>query len=229
MTKKLGLALAVLSSLGLFGCGDDDGGGGGGSGNGSGAGTSGGAGRAGSTGGGSGSGGSSSTGSGSGSSTGDAASCLMTMTGNTSNIDCDLTDYSDCVVDTCGDEIGACLGADWESGDFGGSLCEALCAAPGSVPPGECLNCLLDLSQCSSNCELPACALEGAGGAGGSGAAGAGGLPASDKTCDDLEACCNSLDAQIMNACLMQFDLIKGQGDAACGAVYSGFAALGCM
>jgi hypothetical protein len=50
----------------------------------------------------------------------------------------------------------------------------------------------------------------------------------SDKTCDDLEACCNSLDDAIGDACLMQLNAIKSAGDVACGAAYSAYPQLGC-
>ena len=222
MTKKFGLALAILLAFGLGGCGDDDGGGeGGGS-----SGTSGGAGRPSGGGAGLGSAGSGSTST--GNTADDIAMCMMM--GSTGTTDCEgIDEYTECVQEACADEYETCLGPNYKSGNFSGGMCESLadCTEMADDPcscdaDAECINCFVDnLVSCSQTCPLPSCG-------GGGGTAGTGSVPQSDKTCDDLEACCMSLDDQIGMACLMQFDAIKSAGNVACSAAYSAYAMLGC-
>lgn len=213
--KKLGLALAMLTTLGLGACGDDDGGGAQGDGSSGGSGSGGGP-RAGS--------GSVST----GNTADDIAMCMMM--GSTGSPDCEgIDEYTTCVMEACEQEYETCLGPNYLQGDFSGGMCESLaeCTETASDPctcdaDSECINCFIDnLVSCSMTCPLPDCS-------GGGGTAGSGGLPMSDKTCDDLQECCNSLDGQAMTACLAQYDAIKGAGDAACGIAYSALAGLGC-
>lgn len=215
MMKMVGLTLTMLMALGLGGCGDDDAAGEEGGGNGTGAGTGGGAGR-----------GSTS----SGSTADDIAMCMMMGTSGTS--DCEgIDEYTACVQEACDAQYKTCLGQNYESGDFSGGMCESLadCTETASDPctcdaDAECINCFIEnLVSCSMTCPLPDCT-----GGGGGGSAGAGGLPSSDKTCDDLEACCNSLDGATKDACLMNYNLIKGSGDLVCSAAYSVYAAAGC-
>jgi hypothetical protein len=56
------------------------------------------------------------------------------------------------------------------------------------------------------------------GGAGGTG----GGVDAGSGTCAQLLACCNAAtNEQIKSSCLMGYNAVMGQGDSACGAVYT--------
>jgi hypothetical protein len=67
----------------------------------------------------------------------------------------------------------------------------------------------------------------GMGGGAGDGAAGSTG--GSDKTCDDLKACCDGLDNDMNKMiCMQAYDAAKDSGDAFCGTVYPGLAAIGC-
>ena len=54
------------------------------------------------------------------------------------------------------------------------------------------------------------------------------GAGASDKTCDDLKACCDMLEGMNMMVCTQAYDAIKSSGDAACGQIYSSLGPLGC-
>jgi hypothetical protein len=128
--------------------------------------------------------------------------------------------------------------------------CRTACTSSGLT--GDCLACVTGklgpcLATINSTCTAPACFNTGAGGAGGTGAGGAGGTGAGGAggigaggaggtgaggtgagdagggTCMDLMACCAAItNATIKAACTANYDAIKAQGDAACGAVYMG-------
>jgi hypothetical protein len=237
MTSKI-LSFAFVVALCGMGCGDDSGGGAGmGSSAGSGSSGSGGSpGGGGTTGGGGTPGGGGTTGSGmvSGSPAEKASMCAaMQMGGMDSNCE-GVDEYVSCVQTACDAGYKTCLGANYKSGDFSGGMCESFgdCLASATdcscTPDGTCMSCFVsNLVSCALSCPLPMCTAGGAGTGMAGGGAGTG-AATGGKTCDDLEACCNSLDEAIKMTCLMQLGVVKAAGDVACSAAYSAYASLGC-
>ncbi|APR78363.1 Hypothetical protein A7982_03710 [Minicystis rosea] len=131
--------------------------------------------------------------------------------------------YSTCIVDTCDAEYKQCFGENYASGTFGGACkelmdcsskcesCDQTClqACSNQHFTGACKECITGpIASCavsaisSGTCKLPCVSVGG-----GSGGA-----------CDDLETCCNSLDADDKTTCLSQYTQVKLGGDFACSA-----------
>jgi len=138
--------------------------------------------------------------------------CLTSGVGGT--MECDASPYLQCIARECSGVTETC-----------GAMCEALgeCVAEASdvctcpVEP-DCQGCLTGmLTTCAAPCasSIPPCAFEGLDDAG----------VTSDKTCDDLLACCDAMSGTGKDDCTEQHHMLVGQGDTACG-VYA--EALGC-
>lgn len=125
--------------------------------------------------------------------------------------DCDgLDEYTDCVENQCNGDFENCLGVHYEDGDFSGSACEEFMdcvseaddACDNDCELGEdCGLCLLDLGACvRDNCfSLLQCGGDNGG-----------------ESCDDLDACCDSLGSPMQGVCEVQADAVKAGGDLAC-------------
>ncbi len=142
--------------------------------------------------------------------------------------ECDA--YIECAADSCQAEYRECLGEDYESGDFSGGACEEFisCATEADdpcenscTPDQECTNCFISLGQCVSM----ACAeeLEECSGASSPSGSPSGEIPAEfgDATCEDLEACCDSLSGTDQSDCNDQFMQVQAAGDLGCAAALS--------
>jgi hypothetical protein len=158
-------------------------------------------------------------------------------------------EYKDCLGDDykdgkfggeCG-EYQECITAC----DCGDTDCISDCGAPSS----DCTSCLIKASQCvATECDVPSCfddedqgdgdegdgdegdGDEGDGDEGdgdeGDGDEGDGDgdtIPGGEYDCDDLKNCCDGLTGSKKTSCETAYDAASGQGDLACGVVYSGF------
>jgi hypothetical protein len=183
---------------------------------------------------------------GSNSSNGGSASGTCDPAADPTGMGADCTAYSECMQENCSSEYEACLGANYQEGDFSGGDCEMYmncvvdCDCDSTCTQAcdldsACQNCFIGLAfaGCASACsaQLNECAgsqgTGGTSGGGGSsntgGSGGTGGIPGlSDATCADLAACCPTLDANTQASC----DAIVTQGvDLLCAASFTG---LGC-
>lgn len=135
--------------------------------------------------------------------------------------------YSTCIVDTCDAEYKQCFGESYESGTFGGACkglmecsrecesCDQAClqACSNQHFEGACKECITGpIASCavsaisSGTCKLPCVSTGGSGGA-----------------CEELEACCNSFDADEKMSCLTQYAQVKIGGDFGCSAALNTF------
>jgi hypothetical protein len=164
-----------------------------------------------------------------------------------------VDEYSECTQNKCAAEYKTCLGAGYAKGDFSGGKCETYFSCINDSKDkcqndcerdAACTACFVStLATCvaSAGCTYPTCTTGGnagkgsatGGGSGGSGESGKSGGTAGitgtgNKTCKELESCCNSLPASQKEPCVLAYNNAKGLGDAACSGVYSVFGALGC-
>jgi hypothetical protein len=161
-----------------------------------------------------------------------------------------IDEYSACLQDKCAAEYKQCLGAGYLKGDFSGGKCETyLSCVTGEddschndcTRDAECTNCMVGMiATCTlgAGCTAPTCTTKSSGnagkgsttnGSGGSSGGGTAGISGTgNKTCKDLESCCNSLPASQKEPCLQAYNAVKGVGDAGCSGVYATFSALGC-
>jgi hypothetical protein len=170
----------------------------------------------------------------------DVAGGACEMMSSSSGAECKGTDdYSTCVEKACSDEYKTCLGAGYKSGNFSGGKCETYFkCVTGSKDKcdndceldANCTGCFtgtLASCQLNSGCTLPTCTASGGSG-GSSGGAGMTGIPMGNKTCKDVEACCNSLQADQKSTCLMAYNGAKAGGDSVCSILYSTLTGAGC-
>lgn len=136
-----------------------------------------------------------------------------------------LVEYQACVAMSCKATYETCLGKNYQSGDYSGSVCEAYarCNTEAADPCNAdctideaCQTCFADFSNCATQCvSLLDCGglttFPDAGDIGGG------------KTCADLDACCASLSGDTKASCEMYADQIRPSGDMFCGAAVPAF------
>ncbi len=126
-----------------------------------------------------------------------------------------VDEYVTCATTQCDAEYKQCLGADYQNGNFGGDCgayidcakdccngcdCDSTCQQNcDSLRDQVCTDCFTAVASCiTANCTLPDC--------GQSTTTGGGGF-----TCEDLDACCASLETQEdRDACVMQRESSMG-------------------
>jgi hypothetical protein len=178
------------------------------------------------------SGGTSSGNGSSGSTTGGSNACNPTgVSGSGGSPEC--ADLSECVQRECESEYAECMGPNFASGNYSGSVCEDYLECARDCQSGDdcdttcVLDCLGNISDACQSC------LTAAGACGSescqdeyeacsesqtttTASSTTGSL---DGTCTDLEACCESLDEDSQEACLSTLEAVQQGGDQACAVI----------
>jgi len=165
---------------------------------------------------------------------GDGNACGMGM-GMPDSDEC--TDYNECAQRECGSEYAECMGDDFASGDFSGGTCESMFECLQGCTSGDtcdfncagdcfgeasnpCTDCLLAAGACGEEAcadEYEACNADPSTTTTGTTTAGTTG--GGGGTCEDLEACCNSLDGDEQAGCLDGLEASEASGDQACDII----------
>jgi hypothetical protein len=152
----------------------------------------------------------------------------------------ECTDLAECQQRECRSEYEECVGPNADSGDFGG-VCESYmecasdCGSNGECDTDclfgcisnisdDCQSCLLAAGECGAEeCpdEYEACNGESTTTTTNSVTSTTGG--GGDGTCEDVEACCNSMEADAKEACLQQLEAIAAGGDQFCGLLLQSY------
>lgn len=160
----------------------------------------------------------------------DGSACMDEGAAGPEASDCDMTEYSECIQETCSAEYEACLGAGYASGNLSGGRCEEFiqcsmdsadpCNPTGCTPSDDCTACFVEIANCgiSAACELPECA-----GGGGPSPSGSVNL---EGGCTELEACCASLSGDMATQCEDSVTQLMGI-DLACASALSIYQASG--
>ncbi len=154
----------------------------------------------------------------------------------------ECADLSECVQRECADEYEECMGPNFASGNFSGGVCEDYAECANACQSGDdcdagcvlecvgnisnaCQSCLIAAGECGSeSCpdEYEAC--EGSEPTTGTTGNTTGG---GDGSCEDLEACCNSLESDAKDSCLATLDAIQQGGDQACAILLASYESAG--
>ena len=148
------------------------------------------------------------------------------VTSGTTCTEADLKPYADCLKEKCDATYKKCYGADYESGSFTGPCgtflaCTQKCDCNDTQcvlackMDDACQACAGEIGTCTDACSSaePECSKNGSSGG-------------EDKTCADLQACCDAIaDADQKAGCQAAKDTANGD-DAQCSQLYTGFKAL---